>query len=264
MPAKKAPLLEISGLTVERDSATLLRDIHWRIEPGQHWVLLGANGSGKTTLLKVLNGYTTATRGRFSVLGRTYGECDWRELRAHLGLVSNSLIASIPDAELPWETALSGTRGQLNLWGRVTRAEQASARRALRKVGLDHLADRPWAYLSQGERQRVLIARALLMKPRLLILDEPCSGLDPIARETFLHFINQLARRPRGPALILVTHHIEEIMPAFTHVYALRDGAQAASGEKQKILHAPILSQIFNAPLRLTRRDARHWLTPRL
>lgn len=143
------PLLEISGLTVERDTATLLREIHWRIERGQHWAILGANGSGKTSLLKVLTGHMTATRGHFSVLGRTYGECDWRELRRHVALVSAALTASIPDGELAWETALSGTRGQLNLWGRVTRAEETSARRALRQAGLSPAhADRQWIFLS--------------------------------------------------------------------------------------------------------------------
>jgi iron complex transport system ATP-binding protein len=250
-----APILDVSALTVERGKTTILRDIAWRVERGQHWVILGPNGCGKTSLLRALTGYMPPTDGAISVLGRRYGDCDWRDLRLGIGLVTSALQISIPPAETAVETVMSGKFAQLDLWARTTRADRAAALAHLRLLGAGHLAEREWIFLSQGERQRVLIARALMAKPRILILDEPCSGLDPVARDYFLGFVEKLARRRASPSLVLVTHHVEEITPAFTHALLLREGRVVADGPLAKALTARTLSTAFGAPMRLARRD---------
>ena len=258
-------ILEVNHLRVTRGRAEILKDVNWAVARGEHWVILGANGSGKTSLLKALTGYLSPTAGRLALLGRRYGACDWRDLRLQIGVVTSAFAASIPPSEPALDTVISGKYAQLDLWHRVTRQDRAAGRRLLRATGLAHLADREWVYLSQGERQRVLIARALMARPRLLILDEPCAGLDPVAREHFLQFIEQLAHRRggRSPALVLVTHHVEEIMPAFTHALLLRAGRVLAAGPRAQVLTSAQLSATFDAPLRLTRTGDRYRLDAR-
>lgn len=242
-PGRK--VLEVSDLRVERGATAILRGINWTVRRGEHWAMLGANGSGKTSLLRALAGYLSPSGGVITVLGRTYGACDWRDLRLQIGIVTSALQSSIPPAEPALETVVSGRYAQLDLWARPTQADLAAGRRWLRFVGASRLAAREWLFLSQGERQRVLIARALMAEPRLLILDEPCAGLDPVAREEFLRFVETLARRPRGPALVFVTHHVEEITPAFTHVLLLRGGEVFAAGNRKSTLTARNLRGVF-------------------
>jgi len=253
MRSSAAPVLEISGLTVRRGDAVLLRDVAWRVGRGEHWVILGPNGCGKTSLLKALTGYLPPSAGEIAVLGRRYGRSDWRELRRSIGLVTSALQMQIPVLEPAIDTVMSGRYAQLDLWARTTRADRAAARRALRQAGIAALEERPWLYLSQGERQRVLIARALVAEPRLLILDEPCAGLDPVARARFLRLVDRLARRRATPALVLVTHHVEEITPGFTHVLLLRRGRVLAAGPREEVLTARNLSRAFGARLALRR-----------
>ena len=278
-----AAVLEVKALRVTRGSTAILRRINWRVGPGEHWVILGANGSGKTSLLKALTGFLSPTSGEISLLGKTYGEADWRELRLQIGVVTSAFGASIPLAEFALDTVVSGKYAQLDLWQAGTRADRLAAKKLLRLVGLARIAEREWAYLSQGERQRVLIARALMARPRLLILDEPCAGLDPVAREKFVRFVEQLARhetvggalRPdsvtrrakktsghkapptAGPALVLVTHHVEEITPAFTHALLVRGGRVVAAGPRREVLTSKNVSTTFAAPLRLAHRSGR-------
>jgi len=218
-PAK--PILEVSGLSIRRGNTMILRNVSWRVERGEHWVMLGANGSGKTSLLSALTGYFMPTAGEIFLLGRRYGDADWRELRKKIGLVSSSLRQMMADDEPALETVVSGKYAMIDYWGRITRADRVRARKLLRQVECAHLGDRPWGVLSQGERQRVLIGRALMAQPQLLILDEPCAGLDPAAREHFLQFLQRLGRGNNSPTLVLVTHHVEEIMPVFSHVLTL-------------------------------------------
>jgi iron complex transport system ATP-binding protein len=247
-------ILEISGLRVARGSTEILRGVDWRVSPGEHWAILGPNGCGKTSLLKALVGYLAPTAGSIALLGRRYGQTDWRELRLRIGIVTSALQAAVPPAEPALDTVVSGRYAQLDLWTRPTPADRTGARRLLRVVGATPIAGREWAYLSQGERQRVLIARALMARPRLLILDEPCAGLDPVAREEFLRLVEALARRRRGPALVLVTHHVEEITPGFSHLLLLRSGRAVASGPRRRVLTSANLSAAFGAPVRLLRR----------
>lgn len=259
------PILEVSDLRVQRGATVILDRVNWRVGRGEHWVMLGANGSGKTSLLRALTGYLAPTGGDLHLLGEHFGESDWRELRLHIGVVTNSFGALIPLCETALDTVVSGKFAQLDLWARVTAADRRAARRQLQRVGAAHLARGEWQYLSQGERQRVLIARALMAQPKLLILDEPCAGLDPVAREDFLRLVNQLTSRRRGPALVLVTHHVEEITPAFTHALLLRAGRVVAAGPRTRVLRSGNLTKVFGRKVRLTQTAHRLQLavTPR-
>ena len=251
-------ILELSNLRVERGNVVILAGIDWRVRRSEHWVVLGPNGCGKTSMLKALTGYLSPSSGSIRLLGEEYGQSDWRKLRLHIGIVTSSLQASIPIAEPALETVISGKYAQLDLWLKHTAADKQAALKFMRFVGADHLQKREWQYLSQGERQRILIARALMAKPRLLILDEPCSGLDPVAREEFLHFVNVLAKRRTGPSLILVTHHVEEIVPGITHALVLKSGAVFANGPKEKVVTTRTLTGAFGARLKVKQKSARY------
>ena len=254
-------MLAVRGLGVTRGQSTILKDINWRVERGQHWVILGANGSGKTSLLSALTAYLTPSAGTVEVLGASYGRTDWRELRKHVGLVSSSIRQMIGDDATALEVVVSGKDATLNGWGRLSAADRVRGRRLLRRVEGGKLAERPWGVLSQGERQRVLIARALLATPRLLILDEPCAGLDPVARGRFVRFVDRLGRRRGAPALVLVTHHVEEIAPVFTHALLLRAGRVTVAGPIRGTLTTAHLARVFpGASLRL-RRDRAGWFS---
>jgi iron complex transport system ATP-binding protein len=254
------PMLEISGLRIQRDHTVILDRISWRVEPGQHWVILGANGSGKTSLLSALTGYLMPTAGDISVLNQSYGQSDWRELRKHIGLVSSSVRQMMQDEEPALETVISGKYAMIDFWGRATARDRTEARKLLRQIECSHLAERPWLVLSQGERQRVLIGRALMARPRLLILDEPCAGLDPAAREHFLQFLQRIGCRAGAPTLVLVTHHVEEIMPVFSHVLILKNGRVLAAGPKVETLTSQLLSQAFGERAQVEKENDRYAL----
>jgi iron complex transport system ATP-binding protein len=254
-------ILSVDGLHIERSGTVILDSISWRVQPGQHWVILGANGSGKTSLLSALTGYLMPTDGSISLLGETYGESDWRELRKKIVIVSSSVRQMMADEEPALESVASGKYAMIDFWGRLSRADKLQARKLLRQVECEYLADRPWQVLSQGERQRVLIGRALMAKPRVLILDEPCAGLDPAAREHFLQFIQRLGHDKNAPTLILVTHHVEEIMPVFSDVLVLKSGKVLAAGKKSVTLVTKTLSQTFGANVRLQLKAGRYAMT---
>ncbi|HXT13012.1 MAG TPA: ABC transporter ATP-binding protein [Candidatus Angelobacter sp.] len=255
------PILAVSGLCIQRGPTVILDNISWRVERGQHWVILGANGSGKTSLLSALTGYLMPTRGDISVLNQSYGQSDWRELRKHIGLVSSSVRQMMHDEEPALETIISGKYAMIDFWGQSKSADRVAAQKILDQIECAHLAERPWLVLSQGERQRVLIGRALMSRPRLLILDEPCAGLDPAAREHFLQFLQRIGRRPDAPTLVLVTHHVEEIMPVFSHVLVLKNGRVLAAGSKTKTLDAELLSLAFGEKTKLKKEKNRYHLT---
>ncbi|MDB6028259.1 MAG: transporter [Verrucomicrobiales bacterium] len=222
--------------------------------------MLGANGSGKTSLLSALTGYLMPTAGDIEVLGEKFGESDWRELRQNIGLVSSSVRQMMCEEEPAFETVVSGKWAMIDLWRKVSKADRTRALRILKQIECDYLKDRPWMFLSQGERQRILIGRALMAKPTILILDEPCAGLDPVAREHFLQFLQRLGSSRNAPTLILVTHHVEEIMPVFTNALLLKNGEVFASGKKTAALKSKDLSAIFGANIRLSQSNNRYQL----
>jgi len=255
----RAAVLDVRRLSLVRDAA-ILRGIDWTIGRGEHWVLLGANGSGKTSLLSALTGYLPPSGGTVSLLGRTFGEYDWRELRKEVGLVSSALRQRVEDGETGLEVVVTGKEAVVNHWGRLRPADRKKGLALLSRIGCRRLADRPWLFLSQGERQKVLIARALMADVHLLILDEPCAGLDPAAREEFLAFLKKWVARPDAPTVILVTHHVEEIVPGFTHALVLRKGRAIASGPIEKTVTGKVLSEAFGAKMGVVKRRGRYAL----
>ena len=252
-------LFSVENLRIERE-AVILHDVNWQVEPGQHWAILGANGSGKTSLLSALTGYLMPSRGTIRIGEAQFGAADWREVRQSVGLVSSSLGHKIDPGQTARDVILSGSEAQINFWGKAPAALEKEAASILRQVRATHLATREWRCLSQGERQRILIGRALMARLRLLFLDEPCAGLDPVAREDFLHFLGILAKKPHAPTLILVTHHVEEIIPLFTHALLLRTGRTLASGPKATVLTSENLTTTFGAPVHLQQTGERYKL----
>jgi iron complex transport system ATP-binding protein len=252
------PLLDLHGLRIVRDRTTILAGLDWTVRRGEHWVILGPNGAGKSSLLAALTGYLTPSGGEIEVLGRSFGHSDWRELREHIGVVGAGMSRLIEPETTAFETVLGGYRAMINPWGRFPVAARRRAQRLLAQIGLASIADHTWLQLSEGERQRTLLARAQMAHPRLLILDEPCAGLDPVAREAFLASLSQFARAPRGPGLVLVTHHVEEIVAGFTHALLLRKGTALDAGPLAKTLTSAKLSGLFGHPVRV-RREGRRW-----
>ena len=255
-----SPLLRLHALRIARDHTTILNGLDWTVERGQHWVILGPNGAGKSSLLAALTGYLTPSGGDIEVLGRRFGHCDWRELRKHIGLVGAGMQRLIEPDTTSFATVLGGYRAMLNPWGRFPALAHRRARRLLATVGLTAAAGRTWMQLSEGERQRSLLARAQMARPALLILDEPCAGLDPVAREAFLTSLTKMAAARTGPGLVLVTHHVEEIVPGFTHALLLRAGRILAAGPLGSTLTSANLSAAFDTPVQLTRSAGRYRL----
>jgi iron complex transport system ATP-binding protein len=254
-------LFSIKDLSIRRDDVRVLDRINWTMQRGEHWVILGGNGSGKTSLLKALTGYMPPTDGTIILLGEEFGESDWRELRRHVGVVSASISHLCHEEDLALEIVAGGKHAMIGYWGRISAAEQKRARRLLGLLGVGYASSRRWEVLSQGERQRVLIARALMADPAILILDEPCSGLDPVAREHFLRDLSKLASQASAPGLVLVTHHVEEILPEFTHLLALKNGKALYNGALAKGLTSSTLSDIFQAKLTVRKQAGRYRLS---
>lgn len=254
------PILSLENLTIHRGDAHIVRGIDWSVRAGEHWVILGANGSGKTSLLRALGGYLTPSEGEVRLLGETFGEADWRELRTRLGFVSASIAQLLHDEDTALEIVAGGRQAMMGYWGTIPAEDRTAARRLLASLKAASLAEKAWQVLSQGERQRVLIARALMARPRLLLLDEPCAGLDPVARERFLAFLQDFGSRKSTTPLVLVTHHVEEILPVFTHALVLRNGCVLGSGPIRDVITESILREAFGGPLRLSRRQGRYQL----
>ncbi|MCC6235283.1 MAG: ABC transporter ATP-binding protein [Verrucomicrobiales bacterium] len=258
-PPRSSVVLQVENLCLTRGGFPILNQVNWTVRRGEHWVLLGPNGSGKTSLLAALTGYLTPTAGSMQVLGEIYGESDWPRLRRRIGLVSSSLRHLFHEEEPGLEIVVGGRYAAIDVRDTPKPRDVREARALLRRVDCLSLADRPWAYLSQGERQRLLIARALMAHPEILILDEPCAGLDPVARQHFMEFTDRLARHA-SPSLVFVTHHVEEIGPAFRHALLLAQGRIAASGPIRSALTTRTLSHAFATPMRLRRRGHRYHL----
>jgi iron complex transport system ATP-binding protein len=254
------PVVSINDLNVLRGGTVILKNLSWEVQPGENWAVLGANGSGKTTLLSCITGYVTPSSGRIGVFGKQYGKFDWRDLRKQIGLVSSSIRHLIDDDQIAVDVVASGRDAALNLWRHASGNLQHEALATLREVECLALAERPWAYLSQGERQRVLIGRALVAKHPILILDEPCAGLDPVAREKFLQFIGRLAVAKATPNLVLVTHHVEEILPCFGWALLLKEGAALAAGPISKVISSRNLTRAFGSPIEVRKSAGRYQL----
>ncbi|MFJ4186571.1 ABC transporter ATP-binding protein [Kitasatospora sp. NPDC089509] len=256
-PNFDGPLLRTQDVDVVRDGRHLLRGITLEIEPGEHWALLGPNGAGKSTLLALLGAVSHPTRGTVDVLGRRLGRVDIRELRAHLGHVNPRHPLRSPLTVR--EVVLTGSTNTIEPeWHRkpaagvVERAEQL-----IETLGMAAMADAEWTTLSQGERGRVLIARALMPSPRLLLLDEPATGLDLTARELLLDSLDLLRHQHPELASVLVTHHLEELPESTTHALLLREGECVAAGPVDEVMTTELISETFGHPIRISRHDGR-------
>ncbi len=257
-------VIELQDVSYWAGGAPILDTVSWRIEKGEHWTILGPNGAGKTTLLRIACGQLWPNRGgRVLRLGRRL--LDLRELRRSMGWVSNRLATQIPPYECARDTVVSGCVAQVGLkptlcGPRPSSVDYERADQFLKDLDCGRFADRPFGVLSQGEQQMALIARALMSLPLLIFLDEPCAGLDPGARERFLATIDRLATNSGVPSLILVTHHIEEIMPAFENVLVMREGAIAAQGGTKDVLDEESLSALYGVRIKdVVHRDGRLW-----
>jgi len=236
---------------------TLLQGINWTVTRGQHWVVLGRNGAGKTLLLKILAGYLWPSKGEVWVLEKRFGRVDLPELRKRMGWVSSSLTEKIPVRDTALEVVLSGAFATMGLFQTPSPDIVRKAEQLMEDMGLSALGTQEFGLLSAGEKQRTLLARARMPQPSLLILDEPCAGLDFTAREKFLAVVGRMAADPGGPTMIMVTHRVSEIMPGFTHGLFLNSGREVVSGPLKRILKDELLSGVYDIPLHVTHRNGR-------
>jgi iron complex transport system ATP-binding protein len=250
--------LELADVTLTRSGQPLLNSVSWLVGEDERWVVLGPNGAGKTTLLSIAAAQMHPTSGYAEVLGEMLGTVDVFELRPRIGLASAVLADRIPAEERVADVVLTAAYAVVGRWREAYQGmDEAQATGLLDRMGIAHLADRTFGTLSEGERKRAQIARALMTDPELLLLDEPAAGLDLGARERLVATLDELARDPYAPAMVLVTHHVEEIPPAMTHALLLRAGTVVAAGPVEQTLTGPLLSQCFGTPLEVLRRDGR-------
>jgi iron complex transport system ATP-binding protein len=251
-------VLEFAGVSVVRGGNTLLHDITWEVEEGQRWVILGPNGAGKTTLLQLAAGRMHPTTGVAGVLGEVLGAVDVFELRPRIGIASASIAERLPAGERVRDVVVTASYGIVGRWReQYDDLDHARADELLAALGAGHLADRTFGTLSEGERKRVQIARALMTDPELMLLDEPAAGLDLGGREDLVARLGTLAADTDAPALVLVTHHVEEIPPSFTDVLLMREGAIVAAGPVELTLTPENLSRTFGLPLVVERHGTR-------
>lgn len=251
-------VLALAGATVVRGGSTLLSEVDWEVEEGQRWVVLGPNGAGKTTLLQLAAARMHPTRGVVGILGEVLGAVDVFELRPRIGLASASLADSIPKREKVEDVVVTASWGVVGRWKEsYDDLDHGRARELLEVLGVDHLVGRTFGTLSEGERKRVQIARALMTDPELMLLDEPTAGLDLGGREDLVGRLGEIAADLAAPAVVMVTHHVEEIPPHFTDVLLLRDGEVVAQGPLELTLTEANLSATFGVDLVLEQHGQR-------
>ena len=251
-------VLDLRGVSLRRGTTTILDGIDWHVADGERWVVLGRNGAGKTTLLQIAAGRMHPSAGTADVLGERLGRVDVFELRPRVGLSSAALADRIPGGEQVRDVVLTAAYGMTGRWReQYAELDLERAQDLLEAFDVARFAERTFSTLSEGERKRVQIARSLMTDPELLLLDEPAAGLDLGGREELVAALAELAGDARSPVLVLVTHHVEEIPPGFTHLLLLRDGKVHAAGPIEQTLTAENLSSAFGLPLELERRGER-------
>lgn len=252
-------LLSLRDYAVLRGDHFALQGLNWDVLAGQHWCILGPNGSGKTSLLSSISGYSPPSSGQLRLFGELYGEAEWQAVRRALGIVSTGLHPYIEYQEQAEALVVTGKESWLTNWGPIKRRDREQARSIMRDLGCEHIRKCTWATLSQGERQKVLIARCMMAHVQLLFLDEPCSGLDPVARHQFLETIEQLAQAGL-PSQVMVTHHVDEIIPSCSHVLLLGKNRVVAQGPKRDVLRDELLSAAFEHSVQIKRRNGYYQL----
>ena len=251
-------VVDLAGVSIVRSGSTLLDDITVQIDESDRWVVIGPNGAGKTTLLQVLGAQIHPTGGVAGLLGEVLGTVDVFELRPRIGITSAALAERIPRSERVHDVVVSASYAVLGRWREdYDELDHQRADELLEQLGIGALVDRTFGTLSEGERKRVQIARALMTDPELLLLDEPAAGLDLSGREALVRTLSELAQDPYAPASVLVTHHVEEIPIGITHALLLKGGRLVAAGPVEETLTAENLSATFDLPLALSRADGR-------
>ncbi|MCD1143969.1 ABC transporter ATP-binding protein [Kocuria sp. LUK] len=252
-------VVEMADVSVVRGRKTLLDAVDWVVREGERWVVLGPNGAGKTTLLSIAAARLHPTRGMVDILDEILGAVDVFELRPRIGLSSTVLAAQIPASETVRDCVVTAAYGVTGRWTeRYDTDDDARAQELMAAWGIDHLAERRFGTLSEGERKRVLVARALMTDPELLLLDEPAAGLDVGGREDLVARLDELARDGTAPAVVMVTHHLEEVPDAFTHALLLREGRVVAAGPVEQVITQRNLSETFGVALKLVRVGNRY------
>jgi iron complex transport system ATP-binding protein len=259
---KKIPAIELRNVSYVGNGKTILDSVNWKVQPGDHWAVLGPNGSGKTTLLRVACGYLWPNAGG-EVYRKGRALVNLPELRKSIGWVTSTLPAQIPGQEKVIRTVISGKFAQIGYWQgfgvAASKKDYSAAEKYLAQMGCADLREQEFGVLSQGEQQKVLIARARMTKPYLIVLDEPCAGMDPGARENFLTTLQALGTQKKIPALIYVTHHIEEILPLFGKTLILKNGRVLYSGATRAVLKPGVLRELYGVSLKIIKRKGRHW-----
>ena len=253
-----AAVVELAGVSIVRNGSTLINDITWEVDESDRWVVIGPNGAGKTTLLQVISAQIHPTAGVAGLLGEVLGTVDVFELRPRIGLTSASLAERIPRGERVRDVVVSASYAVVGRWReQYDDLDHERASELLAQLHIDRLGDRTFGTLSEGERKRVQIARALMTDPELLLLDEPAAGLDLAGRESLVNTLAELAQDQYAPATVLVTHHVEEIPRGMTHAMLLKEGNIVAAGPLRETLTAENLTKTFDLELSLVEADGR-------
>ncbi len=250
----------MKDVSLRRDGTRILQDVSWNVGEGENWAIIGLNGSGKTSILSMISGYIFPSSGQLKVLGCAFGECDIRQLRRSIGWVSSSLQENLHADDSAEDIVLSGRYASIGLYEKPAKSDISKANELMEQFGCTGFRLRPYSTLSQGERQRVVLARALMNSPKLLILDEPCTGLDLFAREHFLSAVTSISESPNPPTILYVSHHIEEILPAFGRTLLLKKGKVHSAGKSLAILTEVNLTDFFEFPVSVAWRGQRPWI----
>ncbi len=254
-----ASVLEFDNVSVVRGGNRILDSVNWTLDGADRWVILGPNGAGKTTLLQLAAALIHPSSGMATVLDETLGDVDVFELRTRIGFASSALARRVPPTESVLNVVLTASYSVTGRWNEAyDEVDLRRARRVLDEWKLGHLADRKFGHLSDGEQKRVQIARAVMTDPELMLLDEPAASLDLGSREELLELLTGYAAASNAPGIVMVTHHVEEIPPGFTHALLLREGAIVASGPITEVLNAENLSETFGIPLQIKNQGGRY------
>lgn len=251
-------MISLQHLTLRREQSLILDDVSLEMKPGENWVVLGRNGSGKTTILEMMTGYLFPSSGSVEVLGYKFGQCDVREVRKEIGYIGPSLMEKLSLSDPVWEVVATGAYAYLRFYQAIPQHVKEQAIKLLEDMNLGGLAHHPFGTLSQGERKKAMLARCLIAEPKLLIMDEPCAGLDLYEREKMLAEVDKL--KQRNVSVVYVTHHVEEIVPLFTHVALIRDGKLAGSGPKEEVLTKEMIMATFDIPVDVEWDGGRPWI----
>lgn len=252
-------IIDLQNVTYRKNGKTILDSIDWQVEAGEHWIILGLNGSGKTTLLNLINGYIFPVYGGYAnVLGYQFGSCPIADLRKHIGWISNALSQNIPVNDTPLEIILSGKFASIGLWEKVSDEDIKQAEAILEKLGIMKLRDRTYSSLSQGEKQKVVIGRALISDPEIIIFDEACNGLDIFAKKDLYNLIKKLAQDKKS--IFFVTHNTDEILPIFNKALLIKNGKVHSKGNLQDVIQLENLQDFYGSDVDVFERNDRFFI----